>query len=191
MSGLFVIISSPSGGGKDTVIKALLEKIPNSTKLITTTTRAPRIGDQEGVTYYFTDKAEFEKKIENEEMMEYATYANNYYGVTKTELEKKLTNFKVVFSNVDVIGRRNYTEKGIKNLSIFLLPDNLEDLKSRILKRSATTDEDLDLRLKRALEEIQAAKEYDFEVVNKNGYLSETIDNVAKIITLELEKTAK
>ena len=120
MPGIFVIISSPSGGGKDTVIRALIKQFPRSAKLVTTTTRSPRPEDQEGVTYHFIDKVDFENKIKNDEMMEYATYAENYYGVEKSELKNKLENFDLVFSNVDVQGRRNYTKTGIKNLSIFL-----------------------------------------------------------------------
>ncbi len=188
MSGLFVIISSPSGGGKDAVIRELIKKIPNSAKLVTTTTRSPRPEDTDGVTYYFTDKADFENKIKNNEMMEYATYAENYYGVQKSELENKLQNFDVVFSNVDVQGRRNYTESGVKNLSIFILPDNLDDLKKRILHRGGVSESEVDLRLEIAKQEIEAAKEYQFQVVNKAGHLGETIDNVAKIITSYQEK---
>ncbi len=190
MPGLFVIISSPSGGGKDTVIKALLKTIPRSAKLVTTTTRSPRPEDTDGITYHFTDKTNFEDKIKKGEMVEYATYADNYYGVDKTELQNKLENFDVVFSNVDVQGRRNYTESGIDNLSIFLLPDNLEDLKKRILNRGGVNEEELKLRLETAKNEISRADEYDFQVVNKNGQLDETIDNVAKIITSHLEMLA-
>jgi guanylate kinase len=180
--GLFVIISSPSGGGKDTVIRALLSKIPRSAKLVTTTTRSPRPEDKEGATYYFVSKIEFENKIKNNELMEYATYADNYYGVEKSELQNKLQNFDLVFSNVDVQGRRNYTTSGIKNLSIFLLPDNLEDLKKRILSRGDVAPNDLELRLKTAQTEIKSASEYDFQVVNKTGHLDETIEKVANII---------
>ncbi|MCX6779864.1 MAG: guanylate kinase [Candidatus Magasanikbacteria bacterium] len=183
MSGLFVIISSPSGGGKDTVIRELIKKIPRSAKLVTTTTRSPRPEDTEGVTYYFINKTDFENKIKNGEMMEYATYAENYYGVQKSELENKLQNFDVVFSNVDVQGRRNYTQSGVKNLSIFLIPDNLEDLKKRILSRGGVNEAELALRLEIAKHEIEAAGEYEYKVVNQAGHLSETIHNVAKIIT--------
>ncbi len=183
MAGLFVIISSPSGGGKDAVIRELIKIIPHSAKLVTTTTRSPRPEDSEGTTYYFISRADFENKIKNGEMMEYATYAENYYGVQKSELENKLQNFDVVFSNVDIQGRRNYTESGIENLSIFLVPNNLDDLKKRILNRGGVNEAELALRLETAKKEIQAADEYQFQVVNQAGNLDETIDNVAKIIT--------
>ena len=114
--------------------------------------------------------------------MEHAIYAENYYGVEKTELENKLQNFDLVFSNVDVQGRRNYTNAGIKNLSIFLVPDSLDDLKKRIVNRGGVNEPELELRLETAKNEIEAAGEYQYQVINKAGHLDETIDNVAKII---------
>ena len=84
--GKLVIISSPSGGGKDSIISALLKIIPNSTRLITTTSREPRPGNQNGIDYYFVSQAEFKNKIQNEEMVEYNNYAGNYYGIEKKNL---------------------------------------------------------------------------------------------------------
>jgi len=182
-SGKLVIISSPSGGGKDTVISALLKKFLNSAKLVTTTTRLPnRQGDKNGVTYYFVDKTNFEQKIKNQELVEYNVYADNYYGIEKKELENKLKKFDLVFSNVDIHGRRHLVEAGFKNLSIFLLPDKLETLEKRIKNRSSVSESELKSRIETAKSEITAAKEYDFKVVNQDGQLPKTIDNVAKII---------
>lgn len=189
MSGNLVIISSPSGGGKDTVIRALIKHFSSAAKLITTTTRSPRPEDEDGVTYYFTDKPTFENKLKNNELLEHNVYADNYYGTEKNELENKLENFNLVFSNIDVNGRRNLAASGIKNLSIFLMPSNLDDLKQRILKRGKVTDTELASRLETAKHEIEDADEYDFKVINQTGKLDETIDNVAKIITTYLQKT--
>lgn len=184
--GKLVIISSPSGGGKDAIISALLKRFDRSTKLITTTTRSPRPDDKEGTTYYFIDKNNFEEKINCGEIIEYNFYTGNYYGITKTELNNKLNNFKIVFTNVDVHGRRNLTDVGFKILSIFLLPENLEDLKIRISRRGGLSESEIKQRLETAKDEINFADEYDFQVVNKTGKMSETIDNVAKIITEHL-----
>ncbi len=180
--GTLVIISSPSGGGKDTIISALLKKIANSAKLITTTTRTPRPDDQEGLTYYFVSKENFEEKIKTGEIVEHNFFTGNYYGITKTELENKLQNFDVVFTNIDVNGRRNLSAGGFKNLSIFLVPENLDDLKLRISRRGGLSELEIQQRLETAKHEITCAQEYDFQVINKNGKLDETIDNVAKII---------
>ncbi|MFA6424421.1 MAG: guanylate kinase [Candidatus Magasanikbacteria bacterium] len=184
--GLLVVISSPSGGGKDVIISALVKKFNNSAKLITTTSRSPRPEDKEGVTYYFVSKEDFEEKIKMNEMVEYNFYANNYYGVTKTELKNKQKNFNSIFTNVDVHGRKNLISAGFKNLSIFLMPENLDDLKTRISRRGGLSDSEIEQRLQTAKQEIDRANEYDFQVINKNGKLPETIDNVAKIITKQL-----
>ncbi|MFA6548093.1 MAG: guanylate kinase [Candidatus Magasanikbacteria bacterium] len=184
--GALIIISSPSGGGKDVIISALLKKFNNSAKLITTTTRAPRSEDQDGVTYYFISKENFEEKIKNNEFVEYNFYTGNYYGTTKTELSDKIKNFDIVFTNIDVNGRRNLAKANIKNISIFLMPENLEDLKIRISRRGGLTATEVEQRLETAKQEITRANEYDFQVINKTGKLEETIDNVAKIITKHL-----
>lgn len=185
-TGNLIIISSPSGGGKDAIISALLKTFDRSAKLITTTTRAPRPDDKEGSTYYFIKKNNFEEKINCGEIIEYNFYTGNYYGITKTELNSKLNNFEIVFTNVDVHGRRNLSSAGFKILSIFLLPENLEDLKIRISRRGGLNETEIKQRLETAKEEIACADEYDFQVVNKTGKMAETIDNVAKIITEHL-----
>ncbi len=184
--GSLVVISSPSGGGKDTVIFALLKKFQNSVKLITTTTRSPRPDDKEGITYHFITKENFQEKIKNDEVLEYNFYAGNYYGITKTEIQNKLNNFDLVFTNIDVNGRRSLKKAGFENLSVFLMPENLNDLKTRISHRGGLSQAEIEERLKTAELEIGLASEYDFQVVNKTGKLTETIDNVAKIIAEHL-----
>lgn len=186
LQGHLVVISSPSGGGKDTVIFALLKKFKNSAKLITTTTRAPRPDDKEGVTYHFVTKENFQEMIDRNEIIEYNFYAGNFYGITKTELESKLKNFNLVLSNIDVNGRRSLKKAGFPNLSIFLMPENIKDLKTRISRRGGLNESEIAERLKTAELEINLANEYDFQVVNKTGKLDETIDNVAKIINKHL-----
>lgn len=185
-TGNLVVISSPSGGGKDTVIFALLKKFKNSAKLVTTTTRPPRPDDKEGITYHFTTKKDFQEKIKNNEVVEYNLYAGHYYGVTKAELNEKIKHFNLIFTNIDVNGRKSLEAAGFKNLSIFLMPENLNDLENRISHRGGLTQLEIKERLKIAKLEIGLAKEYDFTVVNKTGKLNETIDNVAKIITKHL-----
>ncbi len=185
-TGVLIIISSPSGGGKDAIISALLNRFNNSAKLITTTTRAPRPEDKEGITYYFIKKENFEEKIKNGEIIEHNFYAGNYYAITKAELANKLKNFDFVFTNIDVNGRRNLTATDYKNISIFIMPENLEDLKMRISHRGGLSNTEIEERLQTAKQEITCANEYDFQVINKNGKLTETIDSVAKIITEHL-----
>jgi len=180
--GLLIIISAPSGNGKDAVIEALLKIVPSSTRLITTTSRPPRPGNIEGVDYYFISKEDFENKIKNEEFLEYNFYADNYYGTEKNILENNIKKNKVVFLNIDVNGKHNLDKAKVKNLSIFLLPDSLEILKNRIRQRGGISEELIEERIKTAKYEIENSLDYDYRIVNENGKLDETIDKLAKII---------
>ena len=186
---LLIIISSPSGNGKDTVINALLKKLPGSFRFVTTTSRPPRPGNKEGVDYYFITQEEFENKIKNNDFLEYNFYAGNYYGTEKKLLEKAVTENEIVFLNMDVNGKNSINKAGIKNLSIFLLPENLEILKNRIKNRGGVSDEVIEERMKIAQKEISFAPDYNYQVINENGKIDETVDKLAKIITSELSKT--
>ncbi|HRY36575.1 MAG TPA: guanylate kinase [Candidatus Magasanikbacteria bacterium] len=187
--GLLVVISAPSGNGKDTVINALLKIIPDSVRLITTTSRPPRPGNIEGVDYYFISKEEFKNKIENNEFLEYNFYAENYYGTEKSVLEKNLAENKVVFLNMDVNGKHNLDKRRIKNLSIFLLPESLEILKNRIKLRGGVSDDLIEERMKIAQKEMEDSIDYDHRIINYDGKIEETIDKLAKIINLAINKS--
>lgn len=180
--GLLVIISSPSGGGKDSVIRGLFEKIPNSIKFLTTTTRPPRPGEKNGIDYHFVSREDFEKMIKNNEMVEYNVYADNYYGTEKTRLDELLSNNSVVFSNIEINGKRNFDKAVRENLSIFLLPESLEILRQRIEARGGLTPDIIEKRLETAKKEIAESDIYDFKIVNYQGKLDETIEKTAKII---------
>ncbi len=180
--GLLVIISSPSGGGKDSVIRGLIEKIPNALKFLTTTTRPPRPGEKNGIDYHFVSREDFEKMIKNNEMVEYNVYADNYYGTEKTRLDELLSNNSVVFSNIEINGKRNFDKAGRENLSIFLLPESLEILRQRIEARGGLTPDIIEKRLETAKKEIAESDIYDFKIVNYQGKLDETIEKTVKII---------
>ncbi len=184
--GLLVIISSPSGGGKDSVINRLLKILPGSARLLTTTTRAPRPGNVEGVDYHFVSEAEFNDKIKNNEMMEYNNYAGNYYGVEKTQLKKTLKDNSVVFTQIEVNGKHSLDKLGIENLAIFLLPESLEILAARIRGRGGVSEELIKKRLEIAKQEIESSKDYDYRIINKDDHLDETVGKVAEIVRGEL-----
>lgn len=188
-TGLLIIISAPSGNGKDAVINALLNIIPGSTRFITTTSRPPRPGNIAGVDYHFISKEEFENKIKNNEFLEYNFYAENYYGTEKKLLDTALLKNQVVFLNMEVNGKKSLDKVGVKNLSIFLLPDSLEILKNRIRQRGGVSEELIEERMKIAQNEIDNSLDYNYRIVNEDGKIEQTIDKLAKIITSKLGET--
>jgi len=189
--GKLIIISSPSGGGKDSVIRELLKTFPRSTRLVTTTSRPPRPGNTEGVDYHFVSKDQFTKQINNNEFLEYNVYAGNYYGTEKAKLDILLEQYDLVFTQIEVNGKHNLDKKEVSNISIFLLPENLEILKKRIQRRGGLTAEIIEERLKTAKNEIEVSSDYDYRVVNKDGKIMETVNEIAVIIRNILTKNDK
>lgn len=184
--GKLIIISSPSGGGKDSVINALLKIMPNSVRLITTTSREPRPGNKNGVDYYFVSVAEFENKIKNNEMVEYNNYAGNYYGIEKKNLNTALANNDWVFTQIEVNGKQHLDEQNIPNISIFLLPESLEILAERIRHRGGVNEDKIQERLKIAQNEMDKSVIYDYRVVNTDGKFEETIAKIREILQTDI-----
>ena len=185
---LLVIISSPAGGGKDSVIRGLLKILPNSIRLITATSRAKRPRDNEGTDYFFISKQDFEEKIKQGYFLEYNNCAGNYYGISNNFLSELQEKYDIILTNIDVNGKKHFDELKIPHLSIFLLPDNMETLRERARRRGGMTEQMIEDRIRLGYEEIERAIDYDYKVVNRDGKISETIDNVAKIIQDHLKK---
>jgi len=186
-TGLLVIISSPSGGGKDSVINSILKIIPKSTRLITTTSRKPRPDQKEGVDYHFVTPKKFKEKIKNNEFVEYNFYANNYYGAERKELERTLKNNDLVLTQIEVNGKHNFDKQNIPHLSIFLLPENIKTLQKRVEKRGGINPKLIKERMETAKSEIKKSSDYDFKVVNYEGKLAETIEKITKIIKIKMK----
>ena len=184
--GLIVIISSPGGGGKDSVIRGLIKIFKKSTKLITVTSRAKRPREKEGVDQFFISAEEFEKKLKAGYFVEYNKCAGNYYGTPKKLLAELKNDYEIVFTNIDVNGKRHFDELGIPHLSIFLLPENPEQLRERATRRGGMTSEMIEERVKLGLEEIDKSKTYDYRIVNHEGEIDKTILKIAKIIKKHL-----
>ena len=182
MFGHLVIISSPSGGGKDAVIRELIKIFPNSAKLMTTTTRPQRPGEQNGVDYNYVTREQFQTMIDEGKFIEHNIYADNYYGTEKQRLENNLQTHDMVFSNIEVNGKKNFDASGWENLTVFLLPESEEILKQRIEARGGLTPDKIAERLKTAINEVAQAIIYDYKIVNYQGKLDETVQNVAKIL---------
>jgi guanylate kinase len=184
--GLLVVISSPSGVGKDSVIRGLLKFFPKSKRFVTTTTREPRLNEKEGVDYHFMKKTLFEEKINQGEFIEYNYFVDHYYGTPKQQLLESLANNPLTLLRIDVHGKKNLDRAQIPHLSIFLLPDNTQHLIERLKKRGGLTDEEINKRSHIAQEEIANASAYDIQIVNHEGKLDQTIAEIAEIITTHL-----
>lgn len=184
MSNIFVI-SGPSGAGEDSVIRGLRSKI-DFDKIVTTTTRAMRPEDSEGVSYYFISKEEFKRGIEENKFFEYALEDNgNYYGGTYAELERVKKSKKPVIWKVDYKGVLN-AKKILPEVKAIFIYVPIEVVESRLRKRGEL-ERTIASRLEYAKGWYENEKSFDFKVVNEDGKLAETIEKVAEIIKGNLE----
>lgn len=186
MSNLF-IISGPSGVGEDSVIKGL-KKYLKIERIITTTTRPMRPGESQSKPYYFIGQKEFENKIENDEMAEYAQeYNNNFYGVTKNELKRVANSGKIGIWKIEYKGVITAKKKFPEIKSIYIAAPSLETLKKRILHRTPNaTSEYLEERMSYTKEWMKHENIYDYKVINEEGKLNKTILSVVEIIQRNL-----
>ncbi|MDZ7262430.1 MAG: guanylate kinase [candidate division KSB1 bacterium] len=182
MGGLLVVISAPSGGGKTSVIKALLAKPDQSFAYsVSATTREPRSGEVPGKDYYFMSQEDFLKKAQQGEFVEWTQVHDHYYGTPKKPLEQALSQGKTILMDIDVFGglevKRRYPDS---SLLIFLRPPSRASLIQRLKKRGTDSKEEIQKRLKRYAEEMEKSRWYDYIVVNQK--LDETIKEVESII---------
>ncbi len=187
MSGLLVIISAPSGGGKTTVISRLLEELPSAARLVTTTTRLPRPGESDGVDYHFITRGTFQNKIQKGDFVEWVEFAGAFYGTDRHEVEQLLVENQFVFANVDVRGKDSLVAAGFPCLSIFLMPESEEILRARLARRPRATEAYIASRLARAAAEVAVAPTFDYQVVNREGQLAETLAQIQEILDKSTE----
>lgn len=182
--GLLIVLSGPSGVGKGTVRKAIFESEDNDFQYsVSMTTRNKRIGEVEGVDYYFRSREEFEALIESGEMLEYAEYVGNYYGTPLSYVEQTLNEGKDVFLEIEVQGAQQVKEKVPDGVFIFLTPPDLAELRSRIIGRGTDSVEVIDERMRVAREEIEMMALYDYAVVNDEVPLA--VNRIKDIIASE------
>ena len=175
-----IILTGPSGVGKGTVVKKLLDEDKKIWLSISATTRVPREGEKEGENYYFLSEGEFKKMIEKKLFLEWAKFAGNYYGTPISSVNKKINEGFTVLLEIEVEGAKQIKEKFPESLSIFLLPPNKLELEKRIRKRGTESEDSIIKRLKRANFEIISSKEFDFKVINYD--VDETAKKIIKLI---------
>lgn len=184
--GALFVLSAPSGCGKDTVLSFLKERDCNVKQSISVTTRKIRDGEADGVDYYFTDVADFEKKIQEDYFLEYVKYGENYYGTPKKKIEELVESGYNVFLKIEVEGAGNVRKFFPECISIFIVPPSFDALEARLKGRGTETEETLNRRLGIAREELLRAKEYDYIVVNDK--LDDCVNDVCAIINAEHSK---
>ena len=166
MRGILFIITSPSGGGKGTLIREVLRTVPDIGYSISFTTRQFRVGEEHGKHYFFVAKTEFENLIERGEFLEFASVHGNFYGTSKTQVEREILLGRDIILEIDVQGAELVKKQMPQAVSVFILPPSFEVLKERLTLRQTESDETLTLRLKNAAMEVARFKEFDYVIVN-------------------------
>ncbi len=173
--GAILVLSGPSGAGKSTIINAASEEIGEYYFSISTTTRTPRVGEEDGVDYFFVSKESFEEDIKAGNFLEYAQVHGNYYGTSLKPVREALGLGKLVIFDIDVQGHRLVRAKmNDITTSAFITPPTLQELERRLRARSTDDESVIVQRIENAKEEIRAVGEYDFTIIN------DTIDEAAK-----------
>jgi guanylate kinase len=176
-----LVIAAPSGGGKTSIVKALLQRHPEFQFSVSATTRAMRPGEEDGKDYFFLSKQRFQDLIARGELVEYEELYGNYYGTLKSETDRALTNGLSMIFDVDVRGARSIKKMyGVKAVLIFIAPPGIEVLEARLRNRKTEDEATVRRRMERWAMEIEAGKEFDHTVVNDQ--LAAAIDEVERII---------
>ncbi|MBR4874502.1 MAG: guanylate kinase [Clostridia bacterium] len=164
--GLLVVFSGPSGSGKGTVLKDAMSKNENLELSVSATTRLPRQGEQDGISYYFLDKDTFIKKRDENGFLEWAEFCDNFYGTPADKVEDRLNAGKDVVLEIEVQGAMKVKERFPEAVLIFNMPPSMEELKLRLIGRQTESEDVINNRLKTAEWEISMADKYDHIIVN-------------------------
>jgi guanylate kinase len=160
------VITGPSGVGKGTLIRGLLEQVPELDLSVSATTREPRPGESDGVDYHFLTPAEFERHVAAGDFVEHATYSGNQYGTLRSELQRRVADGRPVVLEIEVQGARQVRQAIPEALAVFIAPPSLEGLRTRLVGRGTDTSEQVDARLRTAESELEAQPEFAHVVVN-------------------------
>lgn len=185
--GKLIVVSAPSGSGKTTIARKIIEKFPFVKFSISATTRPKRDGEVDGKDYFFLSREEFEKKIQNGELLEWEEIYGNYYGTLKSIVEEALKRGDILLFDIDVNGAISIREKFPDDtVLIFIKPPSMEALKERLKRRKTESEEQLKKRIERVPLELEKAKYFDYIFINDK--LEDTIKSVERAIFNEIKK---
>ena len=184
MSRAFVI-TGPSGVGKGTLIRGVMDRVGDLELSVSATTRPPRMGEVDGVDYHFLTRQQFDRRVAAGEFLEHADYAGNHYGTLRSELEDRLRAGRPVVLEIEVQGARQVREAMPEALQVFIAPPSLEELRTRLIARGTDDAEEVERRLRVAEGELAAQPEFRHVVVNDR--LQEALARLTEIVTRELE----
>ena len=186
--GLLVIISAPSGAGKDTVIDRLIPRLDDAVLYVTATSRKPRPGEVHGRHYYFYSPEKFREEIETGNFLEWSMVHGEFKGVRRDVLGDTLRGHRIVIVKPDPQGMRKIKSQLPEALTIFIMPPSVESLQRRLIGRGTETKEEREVRLRNAEIEMAAAPDYDYVVLNEDGKIDETVEQIAEIIQNETKR---
>ena len=167
-AGRLIVLTGPSGVGKGTLVRSLLQSHPELYLSVSVTTRSPRPGEINAKHYYFVSREQFDIMIAQEELLEWAQFAGNCYGTPRQQVEEKIQQGKSVLLEIELEGARQIRTSFPQAMRIFILPPSMQELEQRLRGRGQDSEEAIARRLRRAEEEINAAGEFDFKIVNDN-----------------------
>ena len=178
--GRLIIISAPSGAGKDTIINRIMKLRPELALSVSATTRAPRIGEAEGVSYYFVTRERFCEMIEKGEFLEYANYVGEFYGTPMNPIKKHIDNGRDVLLEIEVQGARQVMTLAPDAITIFIVPPDMDELERRLRGRGTDSEEKLAARLERAKLELEDKTYYSHVIVNDD--VNQAVEAILSII---------